>query len=629
MIAVEAAKSSRSRRTNVVDAGQRSAAPCSARLVTISVSGTGGGEIRHADEGRTRAGIRPMPVLDDARRAVRAASARRRPPRARRAAPPEDVRRADAAATRGRRSAPTADADRAAGTARATAIDRANPRDDIRARSAADARSRRRAQNLDEHAVGHAVAVRAATRLEQPQPRCRAEAFLKLVQQPALAGARLADDGDHRAGVCGSPRDARLQRRQLGLTADVRRQSRSRSRLPAASRCRSRRGRGTASPGPPANRARRRRTPPCACTAPTRRCVSGLTRRRRGSARTASAPGLRRRRADDVVAARPFVQTTGDDRSDVQTRLDAQASPAGSSAGSIASHARMQFERGANRAQLVVFVRRRHAEQRDDLVADRLVHEAAVPRERRPPRRRGHARPRAARRRARAIDERRIVRHDGDQHGRTAPLGGRHPLRIVDLHGRVHRCRFARRQQTARPRTATSTRSGRPAASRAPVESTRSMPAGTSGCDVAVSTGSACRMACSTASAVVAVERPRAGEHLVERPRPATRCRSGGRPRSPPPARGSCTAQCRSSSCGSGDVELVNLRNAEIEDLRRAVGQHDDVGRLDVAVHDAGVVRVLESARDLQRDRERFVEGETSASRSAPAASRLRTAASR
>jgi len=43
------------------------------------------------------------------------------------------------------------------------------------------------------------------------------------------------------------------------------------------------------------------------------------------------------------------------------------------------SHASVQLQRRAHGAQLVVFVRNRHAEQRHDLFTDRLVHEAAVP----------------------------------------------------------------------------------------------------------------------------------------------------------------------------------------------------------------------------------------------------------
>ena len=74
----------------------------------------------------------------------------------------------------------------------------------------------------------------------------------------------------------------------------------------------------------------------------------------------------------------------------------------------------MQFERGTNRAQVVVFVRRRHAEERDDLFADRLIDEAAVlPND--VDRHIAQARDQPLRlRRRHAIDERWIVGHDGD-----------------------------------------------------------------------------------------------------------------------------------------------------------------------------------------------------------------------
>ena len=112
---------------------------------------------------------------------------------------------------------------------------------------------------------------------------------------------------------------------------------------------------------------------------------------------------------------------------------------------------------------------------------------------------------------------------------------------------------------------------------------------------------------------VVPVERPPAGEHLVEDH--GQRPDVGAAVHRPP--RRLLGAHVRHSPHHRPRIHewsVMNLRDAEVEHLRRAVGQHDDVGRLDVEVHDAGVVRVLESARDLQRDRERFVEGETSAS---------------
>ena len=396
-IEVEAAKSSRSRRTNVVDAGQRSAAPCSARLVTIS---SAGGRRRDPPRGRRPHAIPYPPSASLRRHDERSEPCQRSDDaRARRAAPPEDVRRADASATRRHRSAPTEDADRAAGTARAmrsSARTRATTSEPV----SGGCRSRRRAQNLDEHAVGHAVAVRAATRLDEPQSRLRAEAFLQLVQQPALAGARLADDRNHRAGVSGSPGDARLQRRQLGLTADVRRQSRSpRGFQP-------RRDAGLAEDAERRHQLRlriehdggaRRRVhvrPDETLRLRAYPDVAGVRQDRERD-------GLRQRRADDVVAARPFVQTTSDDRSDVQTRLHAQAKR-GRRARVDRSLPPARAGRGrreppADRRLRAPTARRRATRSRRRSPGSRGRRTLG----RRPPRLRGHARSRAARPRER------------------------------------------------------------------------------------------------------------------------------------------------------------------------------------------------------------------------------------
>jgi hypothetical protein len=57
----------------------------------------------------------------------------------------------------------------------------------------------------------------------------------------------------------------------------------------------------------------------------------------------------------------------------------------------------------------------------------------------------------------------------------------------------------------------------------------------------------------------------------------------------------------------------VNLGDPEIENLRRPIGQEDDVGGLDVAMDDPRFVRVSESARHLLRDRKGFIEREAAA----------------
>ena len=48
---------------------------------------------------------------------------------------------------------------------------------------------------------------------------------------------------------------------------------------------------------------------------------------------------------------------------------------------------------------------------------------------------------------------------------------------------------------------------------------------------------------------------------------------------------------------------VFHRRDAEVEDLRGAVAQQHDVGRLDVTMHHASRVGVTGTARDLHRDR--------------------------
>ena len=126
----------------------------------------------------------------------------------------------------------------------------------------------RRAQNLHEDAVGHAVAVGSASRLQHAHAR------------GAVRGVPAARTSSRLFPAPGSPttattapstargaRDVRLEHRQLGLTADVRRQPGSARRLQP------RRDPGLAEhaerrqPVRPANRARPAGTPPCACRA--------------------------------------------------------------------------------------------------------------------------------------------------------------------------------------------------------------------------------------------------------------------------------------------------------------------------------------------------------------------------
>jgi hypothetical protein len=56
---------------------------------------------------------------------------------------------------------------------------------------------------------------------------------------------------------------------------------------------------------------------------------------------------------------------------------------------------------------------------------------------------------------------------------------------------------------------------------------------------------------------------------------------------------------------------IVHVRDAEVGDLDRlGVGQHQNVARLDVAMHDAVRMRIVERARQLQADHHGVADGE-------------------
>ena len=65
---------------------------------------------------------------------------------------------------------------------------------------------------------------------------------------------------------------------------------------------------------------------------------------------------------------------------------------------------------------------------------------------------------------------------------------------------------------------------------------------------------------------------------------------------------------------GAGDGGLTGqLGETEVDELHVAASRHHDIGGLDVAVNDAGIVRCRETARDLRDDGRRFVEAQRTA----------------
>ena len=324
MIATDASKSSRSRCTRVVCAGQSSPAPL------LQAAGDNQHQRARADQLRDRgetphaSRCPPSASPRSGRRAVHGPSGRRRSSPARPAAPPGDVRLGGGGEARSDRSLPTAGAERAAGTARAMR----RPRESCATTPSAFPQRRPEAeggaQNLHEHAVRNAVAVRPAPRLQHAHIGGVGETLLQLVQQPALACARLADHRDCRSPTARGAGDMRFEHRQLGLAANVGRESGPARRLEPRRNPRLPKNPERRRLDQPASRAPPERMAPCACTDRRARCVSGLTNTVVGVGERGQSRRQRRRRADDVVAPRSFVQTSGDHRPDVQPRLDAQ-----------------------------------------------------------------------------------------------------------------------------------------------------------------------------------------------------------------------------------------------------------------------------------------------------------------
>ena len=269
-------------------AGHSSRAPRSGRVVTTNSSVCVATTSAIRRSAAREAGVRPVPVFEqhDERRA--AGQDARTAPRARRARPPADARHAGGAEARGTRSAPTADGDRAAGTARAMRRSRESAR-----RSSRESLTPRHARPSAARRISTNGQYGTTSPYARQRP-CSTRTPLAAERAPA---ARTA------AGSCRRPLRRRPRRRGPRRRARARRSVSSsassdcrptygvspvRSTPRAASQGRSRRSRETGSPARP-----RARAPPAAhaavCTnGATRRWHSGLSTTSSGAASAAS-----------------------------------------------------------------------------------------------------------------------------------------------------------------------------------------------------------------------------------------------------------------------------------------------------------------------------------------------------
>ena len=83
-------------------------------------------------------------------------------------------------------------------------------------------------------------------------------------------------------------------------------------------------------------------------------------------------------------------------------------------------------------------------------------------------------------------------------------------------------------------------------------------------------------------------------QRLVRASDPANRCPTGPRPACSAPARATCTAACPSEPGGAG-IRVCGVCDAEVDDLHGIVGHHEDVARLQVAMHQTAFVSRLEA----------------------------------
>ena len=152
----------------------------------------------------------------------------------------------------------------------------------------------------------------------------------------------------------------------------------------------------------------------------------------------------------------------------------------------------------------------------------------------------------------------------------------------------------------------------------------------------AVQSGSRSRIAASVSDTRLAGERAPPGQHLVEHAaeRPDVGALVDRLARAP--ARGSCRRPCRGSrrraSVAASDRSATASRSpcasvverpceTEVEHLDGAVGRDLDVGRLQIAMDDALLVRGFERLGNLTRDRERLADRRPARARCARRAS--------
>ena len=197
------------------------------------------------------------------------------------------------------------------------------------------------------------------------------------MQQAALADAGFADDQHHLSLSRARLRKVRLHRRELRTAARERRQALARRRLQARlqSRCaddaigRDRRRIGLDDDSSLQLRVHERRDQPHALRGDENIVGAGNGRQpRRDLHRT---PG-------DFVALGPCIQSSRNQSARVDSALQTNTRVRRLIAEVERRHPAEQIHRSAYGAQIVVFMRCRHAEQRHNLLAKRVIDETAV-----------------------------------------------------------------------------------------------------------------------------------------------------------------------------------------------------------------------------------------------------------